>query len=145
MKYALLLLAVLACAPGEAPAVMTEADKALLEQVRAKETEKSQLLSDPSRFIDPGQWQRHDKGIFNQYTKATSIIFRNNSHFDVEDIEGTITYKDTSGTTLATVPFKATGRLRAGEKVTMPVVAGEISGKATKALIQVEKVRILGG
>ena len=143
--YTLLLLSALACAPGETPAVMTEADKALLEQVRAKESEKAQLLANPDRFIDPGKWQGHDKGIFNRYTKATSIDFKNNSHFDVEDIEGQITYKDTTGNTLATVQFKATGRLRACEETTLTVVAGEISGKATKAIIRVEKLRILGG
>lgn len=119
-------------------------DKALLEQVKARESAKMQLIQTPSNFIIPGAWDRFDKGIINTYTKATAIQFTNNSVFDVDEITGSMTYADVSGNTMATVPFTATGTIRAGQSLKLPVEAGEISGKAEKAVIKVERVHIIG-
>jgi len=119
-------------------------DKALLEQVKARESAKMQLLQTPSRFIIPGKWDNYDKGILNTYSKATAIEFTNNSVFDVDEITGTMTYKDVSGNTIATVPFKTTGTIRAAQSIKLSVIAGEVSGNSQKALILVERVHIIG-
>jgi hypothetical protein len=119
-------------------------DKALLEQVKARESAKTQLIQTPSNYIIPGTWDRFDKGIINTYTKATSIQFTNNSIFDVDEITGTMTYADDNGKMMAEVPFTATGTIRAGQSLKLPVTAGEISGKAKKAIIKVERVHIIG-
>lgn len=117
-------------------------DKALLEQ--ARESAKMQLLQTPSNFIIPGKWDNYDKGIINTYTKATAIEFTNNSVFDVDEITGSMTYKDADGNTIATVPFTATGTIRSAQSLKLPVTAGEISGNAEKAAIIVERVHIIG-
>lgn len=119
-------------------------DKALLQRVKEREAAKSQLLQSPSKFIMPGKWDVLDKGIINTYTKATAIEFTNNSTFDVDEITGSIAYMDATEKVMATVPFTATGTIRAGQSVKLPVQAREITGKARKASIRVERVHIIG-
>lgn len=129
-----------------APATPTvsEADKALLERMKAKEAVRAQLQSTPSHFIHGGPWENHDKGIIHSYTKATAIEFSNDSDFDVSDLEGNITYVSGEGATLGMVPFTAQGEVPAGRKAKLPVTAGEITGKADKAQVTVARVRIHG-
>lgn len=119
-------------------------DKMLLESVKARESAKMQLLQKPANYIVPGEWDSYDKGIINRYTKATTIRFTNNSAFDVDEITGSMKYATADDTIIATVPFTATGTLRAGQTLKLPVAAGEVSGSATKAVITVERVHIIG-
>ncbi len=119
-------------------------DKALLEQVKTREAAKIQLIQKPARYIIPGLWDRFDKGIINRYTKATAIVFTNNSVFDVDEITGSMVYKTDDDKVLATVPFTASGTIRAGQSLKLPVTAGEVSGQASKAAIVVERVHIIG-
>ena len=119
-------------------------DKALLEQVKTREAAKMELIQKPARYVIPGQWDRYDKGLINSYTKATAIVFTNNSMFDVDEITGSMTYKSADDKVLATVPFMASGTIRTGQSVKLPVKAGEVTGAAEKALIVVEKVHIIG-
>lgn len=132
--------------PAEEPTEkVTREEKVLLEKMKAKEKAKADLMATPSLFIDGGNWDSFDKGIINDYTRATAIEFTNRSEFDVSDIQGKITYASETGTELATVPFTANGEVRAGAKAKLPVDAGEISGKATRARIEVVRVRLIGG
>lgn len=133
-----------ACDKKDTPALISQEDKELLERIKAKEKSKLDLQEFPDKFIEPGQWKRFDKGIINDYTRATAIIFTNKSQFDVSDIQGKITYIDVNGQDMATVPFKAHGEVRAGSAVELEVTAGEISGAAHTGKIKVEKVRIRG-
>jgi hypothetical protein len=131
-----------ACNKGNTPAMISQEDKELLERVKAKEREREQLRTTPARFIQTGQWERFDKGIINTYTRATSVVFTNNSQFDVADIRGKISYLNGQEQEMATVPFKATGELPAGQTLKLNVSAGEISGGASTARIAVESVRV---
>lgn len=133
-----------ACDKKDAPALISQEDKELLERIKSKEKAKADLQQFPAKFIEPGKWKRFDKGIINDYTRATAIEFTNNSQFDVSDIKGKITYIDTNGQDMATVPFSAHGEVRAGASVELEVTAGEISGAAHTGRIVVNKVRIHG-
>ena len=119
-------------------------DKALLDKIKTREAAKMQLIQKPASYIIPGEWDSFDKGLINNYTKATAIVFTNNSMFDVDEITGSMTYKSTDDKVLATVPFMASGTIRTGQTIKLPVKAGEITGKAEKALIVVGKVHIIG-
>lgn len=146
-----LFVGIVACDTGRAPPPdnrtekITREEKELLEKMKAKEKAKADLMATPSRFIDGGGWDSYDKGIINDYTRATAIEFTNRSDFDVADIQGKITYITAKGKELATVPFTATGEVRAQGQAKLRVDAGEISGKASKARVEVERVRIIGG
>ncbi len=143
--FGTLLIAVLltgACDKKDTPALISQEDKELLARIKAKEKARTDLEAFPSKFIETGQWRRFDKGIINDYTRATAIEFTNNSQFDVSDIEGAVTYLDSSKQEMATVPFRAQGEVRAGSSLELEVTAGEISGAATSARITVKKVRI---
>lgn len=130
----------------KAPALLVSAeDKALLDKMKAREEAKQAMKQTPNRFIKAGDWDRYDKGIFNRYTRATAIEFTNNSNFDVANISGSITYIGQSGQEMATVPFHAQGDLPAHESEKLQVSAGEISGSASHARVEVQWVRIIGG
>lgn len=128
----------------DTPALISQEDKELLERIKAKEKARAELEATPSQFIESGQWERFDKGIINDYTRATSMYFTNNSQFDVSDIAGKITFLSADGEEMATVPFRAHGEVRAGTTAKLEVTSGEISGAAHKARTVVEKIRIHG-
>lgn len=128
----------------DTPAIISQEDKELLERIKAKEKARIDLETNPSQFIEPGSWERFDKGIINDYTRATSMQFTNNSQFDVSDLSGKITFLSEDGTEMATVPFRAQGEVRAGTTTKLEVTSGEISGAAHSARIVVEKIRIRG-
>ena len=138
-----LLLALSACeSKTPPPAEVSSEDRALLEKMKARETARANLELNPSQYVTPGKWDRFDKGIINDYTKATAIEFSNNSEFDVSDIQGKVTYLDEDAAEMATVPFSAPGDLGAHARAKFKVSAGEISGKADSARIVVERVRV---
>ncbi len=124
---------------------ITRAEKDVLDKLKAREEAKASLMANLARYIQGGKWKSRDKGIINDYTRATAIEFSNQSEFDITDLEGQITYIDKGGKVLATVPFTAKGELRANAQAELKVDAGEISGKAPTARFEVKKVRIIGG
>lgn len=99
----MLVATLVAAACGTAQEI-TQEDRLLLDKLKAREQSKADLLSNPSRYISGGEWNGYDKGIINDYIRATSIEFTNQSDFDVDRIEGKITYLRGDGSELATVP-----------------------------------------
>ncbi|GEM_PF-6869837 len=128
--------------PPPASNEISEEDRKILEEVKAKEQAKQDILANPSNYIEPGQWSKYDKGIVNRYTQATAIEFTNNSQFYVRNITGNITFFSESGDELGTVPFSATGELAPDETATLEVSSGEITADANKANINVTSVRV---
>jgi hypothetical protein len=141
---ALLSVVAVACDKGNVPAVISQEDRELLAKIKAKEKAKADLVADPSRYVDAGTWDLMDRGFFNSYSRATAVQMKNNSQFDISDIQGKLTYLNGKGEEMATVPFRAEGDLRAGEAKKLKVAAGEITGAAKRARITVESVRVLG-
>ena len=131
-------------APESEPTVATISaeDKQLLETLKAKEKARSELQTSPDKFIKAGQWSKYDKGIINDYSKATSIEFTNMSQFDVSGIEGHLRYFGADNREIATVPFKADGQVLAGATTRLPINAGEVSGNAQGARVKVERVHV---
>lgn len=123
------------------PLVSAE-DRAALEKVKAREAERARLQTNPGAFIKPGEWTNYDKGIFNSYTHVQAVIMENKSQFDVSNIKGHLTLLRQDGTELASVPFVASGDLRAGEKKKMTVSSNEVSGSSPSARIAIDSVSI---
>ncbi|HTF99435.1 MAG TPA: hypothetical protein VK654_02475 [Nitrospirota bacterium] len=117
--------------------------EALLEKAKTNETAKLELQQRPSNFIIAGDWDTFDKGVATSYTKATAIVFANRSAFDIDEIRGSITYLSAEGSIMATVPFAASGLIRASEALKVPVRSSEIDGAAKTAAIFVERVHIV--
>ncbi len=130
--------------PQSAPAAppISSEDRQLLDRMKAKEKARSDLESTPDKFIKGGQWSKVDKGIINDYSKATSLNFTNTSQFDVSGIEGHLTYIGADNAEIATVPFKAEGQVLAGATTSLPITAGEVTGNAQRARVTVEKVHV---
>src|SRR5713226_4048784 len=63
----------------DAPATITQEDKALLERIKAKEKAKADLKATPSKFVVSGGWDKLDRGFLTRYTKATAVEFTNHS------------------------------------------------------------------
>jgi uncharacterized lipoprotein YmbA len=124
--------------------IMTPEDKAVIEQVKAKEAARSALEASPGKFITGKSPTTRDSGFLTSYTSATTITFTNTSQFDVTDIEGHITYSDDQGNEMGALPFKATGELPKGSTQKLQVTSGEIAGRASKAQVVVERIRIRG-
>lgn len=129
-------------APGAE--ILSAEDRALLEQVKAREKAKAELQASPWRFIEANRWEFFDKGIINSYTRLTAVEFTNRSSFDISDLQGKVTYFNAQDVEMATLPFTAKGELRAGQTAKLKVTAGEITGKASKARITVERLRVIG-
>ncbi len=122
--------------------VVSAEDRALLERLKAKEKAKKELLRVPSRFIGADNYESVNRGLINNYTRADAVTFSNRSQFDVSDIRGKIHYLRSDGSVIAAVPFKASGNLRSGETKRMEITAAEITGRAPKAKLLIEKVRL---
>ena len=139
------VVGVAACDHRDAPAVMTNDDKALLDEVRTRRAERMQLTAHPGTFIGvSGKWDKVDRGIINDYSQATAITFANTSHFDVSSIVGKLTYLDAHGREVATVPFVADGQVDAGATKKLSVKAGEVTGAAEQLSVIVEHVTVHG-
>lgn len=137
-----LSLGLSACTPKPGTVVISAEDKVFLDKMKQREQARTDLRLTPSKYIKGVDWVRYDKGIINDYTRATAVEFTNNSDFDVTDIQGKITYLSPASVEMATVPFTASGELPAGAQANLLVNAGEISGRATKAIVTVELVRV---
>ena len=129
---------------SSSPAVplVSEADRAALEALKAKERERAELSSTPSRYIEAGRATVYDAGIINTYSRVTSIEFKNSSSFDVTDIRGRVALLRSDGSELASVPFVASGELRAGEGKTLAVTSNQVSGGSSRTRAVVESVHI---
>jgi len=125
--------------------VISREDRELLDKMKAREQAKAQLAAQPSLFVSGGNPDVVDRGLIDTYTLTRAIEFENSSDFDVADISGKITYKDKGEAEMAIVPFTASGELRAGQTAKLKVKSREITGRAYKAQIHVERLRILGG
>jgi len=137
-----LFLGLTACAPKPQTAVVSIEDKLFLDKMKQRENSRADLRLTPDKYIKGVDWRRYDKGIINDYTRATAVEFVNNSDFNVTEIRGKIKYLSPSFVEMATVPFTATGELPAGSRARLPVSAVEISGSATNAKVTVESVRV---
>ena len=84
-----------ASAPSSAPLVSAE-DRALLDKVKAREKQRTELQRNPRAYITPGTWTNYDRGILNSYTHVQAITFTNGSEFDVYDIAGHLVRRSTS-------------------------------------------------
>jgi hypothetical protein len=122
--------------------LVSDADRAALEALKAKERERAELTSTPSRYIEAGKASVYDAGIINTYSQVTSIEFKNASSFDVTDIKGHVSLLRSDGSELASVPFVASGELRSGESKVLNVSSNQVSGGSSKTRAVVESVHV---
>ncbi len=116
---------------------------AAAERIKADETARAILETDPSPLLMATGWQVEHEA--NTYTRATTISWTNRSTLAVTDLEGHFTYMDGNGGVMATVPFKADGEIGPGETKPLKVYVEAVAGPPMRMRVHVEKVRVLVG
>lgn len=131
-----------ACESKDAPAVMTQEEKELLDKLKAKEREKSELIANPMAYLEFGAWEKFDKGFLNSYTKITSVEIENKSQFYVDQLSGYATIYTQDNVELGMIPISVTAELKPRQKVKVKLNSGELSGNGTRAKFQVQSLTV---
>jgi hypothetical protein len=121
---------------------LTQADRALLDLIGARESARTRLRGHPGDFIHGEVDGTQDRGFLDNRTRAKTMKFENTSGFDVSSISGHITFRSEDGRELGSVPFVASGVVFAGDSAVLEVTSGELTGKGAAAQVVVESVHV---
>jgi len=133
---------VLACESKDVPAVMTQEEKELLDRLKAKEREKSELMANPLAYLEFGAWDKFDRGILNSYTKITAVEIENKSQFYIDQLSGHATIYTKDNTELGVIPISVTTELKPHHKIKVKLNSGEISGNGDHAKFSVQSLTV---
>jgi hypothetical protein len=98
-----------------------------------RESERRDLLASPDRFIGALDVQIFDRGIVNNYSKATEVKLENKSHFNVTGLSGVVEYRTADGKLVGSAPIELEGTLLAGQTATLKATSNEVTGKSDPA------------
>jgi hypothetical protein len=123
------------------PLLLTPDDRALLDLLRARESDRARLKASPGDFIRGKVQGTQDNGFFDSRTRAKTIEFKNTSGFDVSDLKGHIKFSE-GDRELGSVPFGTSEAVNAGESAVLDVTSGELTGKGNRADVVIDSVHV---
>jgi len=96
-----------------------------------QEREQDALRGSPNSFIHVNSFQEADSGFINHYRQLASVTILNGSHFPVQGLQGTVTWKDDQGNaSCGSGTFSLVGSIVAGDTKTFSVGNGTMTSSS---------------